>query len=151
MVYSLDEEAKKEAWREHYERLLNVEFLWNSEDLSEESPVEGPSEPITWALWASSQRWVPLEFRRPVRGKPSWRPKRANHLWDDHKGHQQNGIWQSSRTIRYCRWDAEARWGSWRSGVAWSHWRHHLGGMHSNWLAGKLHCQSVQGQRGCFE
>ena len=44
---SLDEEAKKEAWREHYERLLNVEFPWNPEDLSEESPVEGPSEPIT--------------------------------------------------------------------------------------------------------
>ena len=43
---SLDEEAKKEAWREHYERLLNVEFPWNPEDLSEESPVEGPSEPI---------------------------------------------------------------------------------------------------------
>ena len=40
---SLDEEAKKEAWREHYERLLNVEFPWNPEDLSEESPVEGPS------------------------------------------------------------------------------------------------------------
>ena len=44
---SLDVEAKKEAWREHYERLLNVEFPWNPEDLSEESPVEGPSEPIT--------------------------------------------------------------------------------------------------------
>ena len=44
---SLDEEAKKEAWREHYERLLNVEFPWNPEDLSEESPVEGTSEPIT--------------------------------------------------------------------------------------------------------
>ena len=44
---SLDEEAKKEAWSEHYERLLNVEFPWNPEDLSEESPVEGPSEPIT--------------------------------------------------------------------------------------------------------
>ena len=44
---SLDEEAKKEAWREHYERLRNVEFPWNPEDLSEESPVEGPSEPIT--------------------------------------------------------------------------------------------------------
>ena len=44
---SLDEEAKKDAWREHYERLLNVEFPWNPEDLSEESPVEGPSEPIT--------------------------------------------------------------------------------------------------------
>ena len=45
--FSLDEEAKKESWREHYERLLNVEFPWNPEDLSEESPVEGPSEPIT--------------------------------------------------------------------------------------------------------
>ncbi|MES9950785.1 MAG: endonuclease/exonuclease/phosphatase family protein, partial [Candidatus Thiodiazotropha sp.] len=44
---SLDEEAKKEAWREHYERLLNVEFPWNPDDLSEEMPVEGPSEPIT--------------------------------------------------------------------------------------------------------
>ena len=44
---SLDEEAKKEACREHYERLLNVEFPWNPEDLSEESPFEGPSEPIT--------------------------------------------------------------------------------------------------------
>ena len=43
----LDEESKKEAWKEHYERLLNVEFPWNPEDLSEESPVEGPSEPIT--------------------------------------------------------------------------------------------------------
>ena len=27
--------------------VLNVEFPWNPEDLSEESPVEGPSEPIT--------------------------------------------------------------------------------------------------------
>ena len=44
---SLDKESKKEAWKEHYERLLNIEFLWNQEDLSEESPVEGPSEPIT--------------------------------------------------------------------------------------------------------
>ena len=32
---------------DHYERLLNAEFPWNPEDLSEESPVEGPSEPIT--------------------------------------------------------------------------------------------------------
>ena len=44
---SLDEESKKEAWKEHYERLLKVEIPWNPEDLSEESPVEGPSEPIT--------------------------------------------------------------------------------------------------------
>ena len=44
---SLDEEAKKEAWKEHYKRLLNVEFPWNPEDLSEERPVEGPREPIS--------------------------------------------------------------------------------------------------------
>ena len=44
---SLAEESKKEAWKEHYKLLLNVECPWNPEDLSEESPVEGPSEPIT--------------------------------------------------------------------------------------------------------
>ena len=44
---SLDEEAKKAAWKEHYECLLNVKFPWNPEDLSKESPVEGPREPIT--------------------------------------------------------------------------------------------------------
>ena len=41
---SLDQEAKEKAWKQHYERLLNVEFPWNPEDLSEELPVEGPSE-----------------------------------------------------------------------------------------------------------
>ena len=44
---SLDEEAKRAAWKDHYERFLNVVFPWNPEDLSKESPVEGPSEPIT--------------------------------------------------------------------------------------------------------
>ena len=44
---SLDEEAKRAAWKEHYEHLTNVEFPWKSEDPSKESPVEGPSEPIT--------------------------------------------------------------------------------------------------------
>ena len=43
---SLDEESKKEAWKEHYKRLLNVEFPWNPEDLSEDSHIEGPTEPI---------------------------------------------------------------------------------------------------------
>ena len=43
----LNEEAKRAAWKEHYDCLLNVEFPWNPEDLSKESPVEGPSEPIT--------------------------------------------------------------------------------------------------------
>ena len=44
---SLVEESKKEVWKEHYKCLLNVKFPWNPEDLSEESLVEGPSEPIT--------------------------------------------------------------------------------------------------------
>ena len=57
---SLDEEAKRAAWKEHYERLLNVEFPWNPEDLSKESSVEGPSEPITLEMItkANSARWL---------------------------------------------------------------------------------------------
>ena len=42
-----DEDRKKEALIEHQERLLNVEFPWIPEDLSVESTIEGPSEPIT--------------------------------------------------------------------------------------------------------
>ena len=30
------------AWLEHYQRLLNVEFDWDTEHLSDEPPVEGP-------------------------------------------------------------------------------------------------------------
>ena len=29
---SFDNEAKKVAWKQHYERLLNEEFSWNPED-----------------------------------------------------------------------------------------------------------------------
>ena len=47
---SLNEEAKKEVWKEYYERLLNVELPWNPEDMSGESQVVGPSEPITWDM-----------------------------------------------------------------------------------------------------
>ena len=38
---SFDNEAKKVAWKEHYERLLNEEFSWNPEDLTAD-PVVGP-------------------------------------------------------------------------------------------------------------
>lgn len=38
-----DDESKLDAWRQHYERLLNVEFEWNEEDLSTVLPVQGPS------------------------------------------------------------------------------------------------------------
>ena len=44
---SMSEEAKQNAWAEHYERLLNVEFDWDPDHLSNEPPLEGPPIPIT--------------------------------------------------------------------------------------------------------
>ena len=44
----------KRSWKEHYKRLLNVEFDWNPDDLSPEERVEGPSEPITDELIAKA-------------------------------------------------------------------------------------------------
>ena len=42
-----DEEVKQKAWLEHYERLLNVEFEWDPEHLSDEPPLEIPPIPIS--------------------------------------------------------------------------------------------------------
>ena len=44
---SMSEEAKQNVWAEHYERLLNVEFDWDPDHLSNEPPLEGPPIPIT--------------------------------------------------------------------------------------------------------
>ena len=44
---SISEEAKQNVWAEHYERLLNVEFDWDPDHLSNEPPLEGPPIPIT--------------------------------------------------------------------------------------------------------
>ena len=44
---SMSEEAKQNAWAEHYERLLNVEFDWDTDHLSNEPPLEGPPISIT--------------------------------------------------------------------------------------------------------
>ena len=44
---SMSDEAKQNAWAEHYERLLNVEFEWDPEHLSSQPPIEGPPIPIT--------------------------------------------------------------------------------------------------------
>ena len=44
---SMSEEAKQNAWAEHYERLLNIEFDWDPDHLSNEPPLEGPPIPIT--------------------------------------------------------------------------------------------------------
>ena len=42
----MSEEAKQSAWAEHYERLLNVEFDWDPDHLSNK-PLEGLPIPIT--------------------------------------------------------------------------------------------------------
>ena len=39
--------SKQKAWLEHYQRLLNAEFDWDPNHLSDESPVKGPPIPIT--------------------------------------------------------------------------------------------------------
>ena len=44
-AYSDDEKIK--AWKQHYERLLNVEFPWNEDDLSVADPVLGPPPLVT--------------------------------------------------------------------------------------------------------
>ena len=44
---SISEEAKQNAWAEHYERLLNVEFDWDTDHLSNKQTLEGPPIPVT--------------------------------------------------------------------------------------------------------
>ena len=39
---SMNDDSKQKAWLEHYQRLLNAEFDWDPNHLSDESPVEGP-------------------------------------------------------------------------------------------------------------
>ena len=43
----MSEDSLQKAWLEQYLRLLNVEFDWDRDHLSDEPPVEGPSIPIT--------------------------------------------------------------------------------------------------------
>ena len=45
LTLSIDDKLK--AWQSHYQKLLNVEFPCNAENLSEEAPVEGPAIKIT--------------------------------------------------------------------------------------------------------
>ena len=39
---SMSDDSKQKAWLEHYQRLLNAEFDWDPNHLSDESPVESP-------------------------------------------------------------------------------------------------------------
>ena len=43
----MSEDSKQKAWLEHYQRLLNVEFDWDTDYLSDEPQVEGLPIPIT--------------------------------------------------------------------------------------------------------
>ena len=44
---SVSEDSKQKAWLEHYQRLLNIEFDWDPDHLSDQPAVEGPPIPIT--------------------------------------------------------------------------------------------------------
>ena len=46
-VLAFNDEEKKKAWKQNYERLLNVEISWQEEDLSTADPVFGPPLRIT--------------------------------------------------------------------------------------------------------
>ena len=61
---SMNEEAKQNAWAEHYERLLNVEFDWDPDHLSNEPPLEGP--PIRGATILQKAYCDILRYGKPV-------------------------------------------------------------------------------------
>ena len=47
---SMSDDSKQKAWLEHYQRLLNVEFDWDPNHLSDESPVKDhqSQSPLIW-------------------------------------------------------------------------------------------------------
>ena len=49
-----DDKGKLEAWRRHYDRLLNIEFSWNKDALSEQDPIQGPPIWITEGMVSKS-------------------------------------------------------------------------------------------------
>ena len=44
---TISDEAKLHAWKEHYQRLLNVEFPWDENSLNNSAAVEGPTIFVT--------------------------------------------------------------------------------------------------------
>ena len=46
-VSHIQDSAKLKAWKSHYERPLNVEFMWNSDSLPDLNPKIGPRLYIT--------------------------------------------------------------------------------------------------------
>ena len=45
---AMSEDSKQKARLEHYQRLLNVEFDWDPDLLSDEPQLEGPPIPLIW-------------------------------------------------------------------------------------------------------
>ena len=51
---SMSEETKQNAWAEHNEKLLNVEFDWDPDHLSNKQPLEGqpiPNGMVNLKIW----------------------------------------------------------------------------------------------------
>ena len=44
---AFDDKSKLASWKCHYQKLLNAEFPWDSNTLSEEQPLQGPPIRIT--------------------------------------------------------------------------------------------------------
>ena len=55
---SLREDSKHKAWLEHYQRLLNVEFDWDQDNMFDESPEEGLPIPITIYMVKKAISWM---------------------------------------------------------------------------------------------
>ena len=51
---AFSEEARLDAWKCHYNRLLNIEFPWDADSLATTNPVQGPALQITEAMVSSA-------------------------------------------------------------------------------------------------
>ena len=77
---------KLNAWLEHYQRLLNIEFDWDPDHLSDEPTVEGPPIPVTIDMVekAVSQMKAGKALGPSgivIRATPYLWPGSSNHSW----------------------------------------------------------------------
>ena len=106
--------------KQRKKRLLNAEFPWNPEDLSEKTLVEGPSEPITLEM-------ITKAISKMASGKSSGPSGIVAEML---KPVGEAGAVEVRDLIENIISE---------------------GCIPTDWQEFKLHCQSVQGQRGCFE
>ena len=61
---SMSEDTKQKAWLEHYQKLLNAEFDWDPDHLSDKPPMEGQPIQITIDMVRRlSLRWKKAKHR----------------------------------------------------------------------------------------